>query len=226
MSETIPKTLTSGEFAKIVGVTYQTLQRYDKEGVFSPAIKTQGGWRKYTYDQIAAFHDLRRKRRKAAKNTIVGYIQAPISNPASNLKSRAYIGYSMLSSYVQKQAKAENFESKMILNDEELHSFNGQGFQELLSLVQSGIVSRVILAFDNQFNPSEQSLIDHLCKLNNVSLEIMPEAQRFNLVSARSFDEWKEQVLHLLEQSKDATIPESILLADHLMSILQPPSIQ
>ena len=54
----------------------------------------------------------------------------------------------------------------------------------------------------------------------------MPEAQRFNLVSARSFDEWKEQVLHLLEQSKDTTIPESILLADHLMSILQPPSIQ
>lgn len=225
MSET-PKTLTSNEFAKIVGVTYQTLQRYDKQGIFSPAIKTQGGWRKYTYDQVAAFHDLRRKRRNAPKNTIVGYIHAPISNPASNLKSRAYIGYSLLASYVQKQAKTENFESKMILNDEELHSFNGQGFQELLSLVQSGIISRVILAFDNQFSPSEQSLINHLCTLNNVSLEIMPEAQHFNLVSARSFDKWKEQLGRILEQSKDSTIPESILFADHLISILQPPSNQ
>lgn len=223
MSET-PKTLTSNQFAKIVGVTYQTLQRYDKEGIFNPAIKTQGGWRKYTYDQIAAFHDLRRKRRNAAKNTIVGYIHAPISNPTSNLKSRAYIGYSMLASYVKKQTQLENFESKMILNDEELHSFNGQGFQELLSLVQSGIVSKVILAFDNQFNPSEQSLINHICKLNNTSLEIMPEAQHFNLVSARSFDEWKEQLGRILEQSKDSTIPESILFADHLISILQPSS--
>ena len=40
--------MTVGEVAKKMGVTVRTLQYYDKEGLFSPSGKSEGGRRLYT----------------------------------------------------------------------------------------------------------------------------------------------------------------------------------
>lgn len=40
------------EFAKITGVTRQTLIYYDRIGLFSPAVKEENGYRKYSHSQI------------------------------------------------------------------------------------------------------------------------------------------------------------------------------
>lgn len=46
---------TSGEFAKIAGVTKDTLFHYDKIGIFSPAVKEENGYRYYYIWQLEAF---------------------------------------------------------------------------------------------------------------------------------------------------------------------------
>lgn len=46
---------TTGEFAKLVGVTKHTLFHYDKVGIFSPKIKGENDYRYYSPLQIEAF---------------------------------------------------------------------------------------------------------------------------------------------------------------------------
>lgn len=46
---------TTGEFAKLVGVTKHTLFHYDKVGIFSPKIKGENDYRYYSAFQIEAF---------------------------------------------------------------------------------------------------------------------------------------------------------------------------
>lgn len=46
---------TTGEFAKICGVNKQTLFYYDQEGIFSPDIVGDNGYRYYSYTQIETF---------------------------------------------------------------------------------------------------------------------------------------------------------------------------
>ena len=46
---------TTGEFAAICGVNKQTLFHYDKEGIFSPDVVGDNGYRYYSYTQIESF---------------------------------------------------------------------------------------------------------------------------------------------------------------------------
>lgn len=46
---------TTGEFAKLVGVTKHTLFHYDKVGIFSPKIKGENDYRYYSVFQIESF---------------------------------------------------------------------------------------------------------------------------------------------------------------------------
>ena len=47
---------TTGEFAKLVGVTKHTLFHYDKIGIFSPEIKEDNDYRYYSVFQIEVFY--------------------------------------------------------------------------------------------------------------------------------------------------------------------------
>lgn len=52
MDSRIPKHhFTIGEFSKLTGVPKQTLQFYDKMGIFSPAIRKENGYRYYELEQ-------------------------------------------------------------------------------------------------------------------------------------------------------------------------------
>ena len=47
--------LTTGEFARLAGVTKHTLFYYDEIGLFSPEIKTENGYRYYSVSQLDVF---------------------------------------------------------------------------------------------------------------------------------------------------------------------------
>ena len=50
--------ITAGEAAKKMGVTVRTLQYYDKEGLFSPSAKSEGGRRLYTDKDLIILHQI------------------------------------------------------------------------------------------------------------------------------------------------------------------------
>lgn len=56
MDKNFQNYLTTGEFAKIVGVTKHTLFHYDEIGVFSPELKGENEYRYYSVFQIEPFY--------------------------------------------------------------------------------------------------------------------------------------------------------------------------
>ena len=56
MSKIKQNYFTTGEFAKLVGVTKHTLFHYDKIGIFSPEIKEKNDYRYYSFFQVEAFY--------------------------------------------------------------------------------------------------------------------------------------------------------------------------
>ena len=56
MEEYTPAYFTTGEFAKLCGVTKHTLFHYDNLGIFSPAVRLDNGYRYYTVAQIEVFN--------------------------------------------------------------------------------------------------------------------------------------------------------------------------
>lgn len=47
--------ISTGEFAKLVGVTKHTLFYYDEIGLFSPEVKLENGYRYYSFSQLEVF---------------------------------------------------------------------------------------------------------------------------------------------------------------------------
>ncbi len=56
MSENLRKYFTTGEFAKLCHVKKQTLFHYDEIGLLSPEVKTDKGYRYYSYHQFDVFN--------------------------------------------------------------------------------------------------------------------------------------------------------------------------
>ena len=50
--------MTVGEIAKKMDVTVRTLQHYDREGLLSPSITSEGGRRLYTDKDIVKLHQI------------------------------------------------------------------------------------------------------------------------------------------------------------------------
>ena len=50
--------MTVGEVAKKMDITVRTLQHYDREGVFSPSMISEGGRRLYTDKDIVKLHQI------------------------------------------------------------------------------------------------------------------------------------------------------------------------
>lgn len=55
MNENKQVYFTTGEFAKIVGVSKHTLFHYDKLGIFSPELKGENEYRYYSAFQVEPF---------------------------------------------------------------------------------------------------------------------------------------------------------------------------
>ena len=47
--------ITTGEFARLLGVSKHTLFYYDKIGLFSPEVKGENDYRYYSFSQVEVF---------------------------------------------------------------------------------------------------------------------------------------------------------------------------
>lgn len=59
MAQQQGRDITTGEFAKMLGVNKQTLLHYDDIGLLSPEYKSANGYRKYSYNQFELFYIIR-----------------------------------------------------------------------------------------------------------------------------------------------------------------------
>lgn len=73
-----------GEFAKLIGVTQQTLRNWDKVGKLKPGHKGKSGYRYYSQQQLQYYLGL--KGENPAKRKVVGYCRVSSNKQKDDLE--------------------------------------------------------------------------------------------------------------------------------------------
>lgn len=223
MEQTKEMLLSPKEFGNIVGVSTQTLKRYEKDGDFKPHAVTEKGWRKYTLNQIGEFNRMRRqKKSKHEIHRIVAYIQAVvrefdengqiIQKPIPLPITRAFI---KLSEYLRKRRAGKLVSTETLINNEPLHSFKSEQFTRLCHLIQSDLLDELVLVFTNQFSKSEYELISQLCEQHGITITLIPDAETLKT------DNERQRLIQAVHDFKTSGDLESAIIADSILDLLE-----
>ena len=160
------------EFAKLVGVTAQTLRNYDNNNTFKPAIITPKGHRLYTKEQLNQFYALK-----------VGSIKQLIDDE----KQRLNIGYVRVSSRKQKDDLQRQYNLmeqyllslgkpfKIIKSIGSGINYNNPALEILINEIISENVNKVFVLYKDRLVRFGFDLIKLIAKQYNVEIEVINE---------------------------------------------------
>lgn len=157
--------MSIGKFAKKIGVNVVTLRRMERNGQLKPHYISEGGTRYYSTEQLKQF----------------------IGN---NNQSKLVIGYCRVSTNSQKddlERQIENVKSYMIKNGYQFDvitdigsgiNYNKKGLQELIKKIDNNEISKVVVLYKDRLVRFGYELIEYLCKLHDVEIEIIDNSER------------------------------------------------
>ncbi len=152
---------TIGEFAEKIGKTIQTLRDWDKKGVLKPAYRTQGKHRMYSEEQLCEIL----QRHKPAKRINIGYGRVSAKHQLNDLKRQE----ELLEMYLAKQGS-----SFQIISDIGSGiNYNKKGLKELLKLVATNQVEKVVVVDKDRLLRFGYELVEEFCQLHHTELEIV-----------------------------------------------------
>ena len=156
--------LSIGKTAEFLGVSIQTLRNWDKSGLLMPDKKTQGGARRYSLESLTSFNRSGHKKSNNVKLT-VAYARVPSKNNSEDLARQVEV----LKEYCE--AKSYNYEI--------IHDIGGglnfykKGLKDLVSLISSGKVERLVITHKDRLLKFGSEIIFTLCEANNVELLVI-----------------------------------------------------
>ena len=152
--------LTIKEAADFLGVARSTLRRWDNDGLLVPE-RTEGGHRRYDKKKLISF-----KSKKENKSKItIGYCRVSSHNQKEDLERQI----KNVSSY----CIARGYQYKIIRDIGSGLNYNKKGLKELIELIESREIERIVINYKERLIRYGFELIEQICKLNNVELEII-----------------------------------------------------
>lgn len=156
--------ISIGKFAKMMGVTVTTLRRMHESGELVPAHISRGGTRYYSVNQIKCFENTENN-----SKTVIGYCRVSTPSQKNDLETQI----SNVKAYMY--AKGYNFE---IISDVGSGiNYKKKGLQELIKKINNQEVSRIIILYKDRLVRFGYELIEYLCELNNVSIEVIDNTE-------------------------------------------------
>ncbi|MBM7614558.1 IS607 family transposase [Alkaliphilus hydrothermalis] len=158
--------LTIGKAAKEVGVSVDTLRRWERENKIK-AHRTAGGHRRYDLDEVKNY--INGKKKNAKKITL---IYARVSTPARK---------NDLENQVQKLelfCAAKGWTYKIIKDIGSGLNYNKKGLQELLKLIETNQLERIVLNYKDRLLRFGSEIVFEMCKYHNVEVIVLNETEQ------------------------------------------------
>lgn len=158
--------LTIGKTAKEVGVSIDTLRRWEREGKIKPR-RTVGGHRRYDLDEVKGY--INGKKKNAKKTTL---IYARVSTPARK---------NDLENQVQKLelfCASKGWTYKIIKDIGSGLNYNKKGLQELIKLIETNQLERIVLNYKDRLLRFGSEIIFEMCKYHNVEVIVLNETEQ------------------------------------------------
>ncbi|BAE47831.1 IS607-like element ISCbt4 family transposase [Clostridium botulinum C] len=157
--------MSIGKFAKRVGVNVVTLRRMEAKGEFLPAHVSSGGTRYYSTDQLKYFG----KKRNAHK-LAVGYCRVNTPSQKDDLENQV--------NNVKSYMIAKGYQFEIIKDIGSGINYKKKGLKELIDKINNQEVSRVVILYKDRLIRFGFELIEYLCQINNVELEIIDHSEK------------------------------------------------
>lgn len=160
------KFFSINKFAKLLGVSAQTLRNWDRNGKLSPHHTTSSGYRYYSQEQL---------------NQVL--------NVKPNL-DRITIGYCRVSSHKQKddlERQVENMRTYLVAQGKPFEiitdigsgiNYKKNGLQELISKISQNKVDKVVVFYKDRLLRFGYELVEYFASLYDCSIEIIDNTQK------------------------------------------------
>jgi len=151
-----------GEAAKLLGVSVQTLRKWERTGELSPDRKSQGGTRYYDMDRLLG-------QRKIETDLTIAYARVSSHDQKDDLKRQAQ----RLESYCT--AKGWSFEVIQDLGSG--MNYRKRGLKRLLDLILDRRISRLVLTHKDRLLRFGAELVFTLCEARQVEVVIINQGE-------------------------------------------------
>lgn len=155
------KLLTIGDASKWLGVSPQTLRRWEREGRINPAHRTSGGQRRYDLSDIG--HEKRKKDSPTRKT--IAYARVSSYDQKSDLKRQQ----DMLSMYCASQG----WSFEVIADLGSGMNYRKKGLKKLLEGIIEGRIGRLVLTHKDRLLRFGAELIFSICEEKGVEVVLI-----------------------------------------------------
>lgn len=161
--------MSIGKFAKELGVTPEHVRTMHRTGEVIPARISEKGTRYYSEEQL---RDLKNSRTPQREEKVVAYCRVSTKSQKDDLEKQV----ENVKSYMY--AKGYSFE--VITDIGSSINYKNKGLQELISLIASNQVTKVVVLYKDRLVQFGFELIQLLCDLHDVKIEIIDNSEQSN----------------------------------------------
>ena len=161
--------MSIGKFARELGVTPEHVRTMHRTGEVIPARISEKGTRYYSEEQL---RDLKNSRTPQREEKVVAYCRVSTKSQKDDLEKQV----ENVKSYMY--AKGYSFE--VITDIGSGINYKNKGLHELISLINSNQITKVVILHKDRLVGFGFELIELLCDLHNVKIEIIDNSEQSN----------------------------------------------
>lgn len=161
--------MSIGKFAKELGVTPEHVRTMHRTGEVIPARISEKGTRYYSEEQL---RDLKNSRTPCREEKVVAYCRVSTKSQKDELEKQV--------ENVKSYMYAKGYSFKVITDIGSGINYENKGLRELISLINSNQVTKVVILRKDRLVQFGFELIQLLCDLHDVKIEIIDKSERSN----------------------------------------------
>lgn len=159
--------LAIGKVAEEIGVTLDTLRRWEREGKIKPE-RTSGGHRRYDLDQVLVY--MNEKKNKNIEKVALGYARVSTPSKKDDLERQKQI--------LELYCAAKGLKYKIIEDVGSGLNFEKKGLKELIRLIETNQISHLVLNYKDRLLRFGSEIIFEMCKIRGIEVVILNEDER------------------------------------------------
>jgi putative resolvase len=159
--------LPIGKVAKEIGVTLDTLRRWEKEGKITSE-RTPGGHRRYDLDQVLAY--VNQKRNKTIEKVAVGYARVSTAKKKDDLERQKQVLELYCASKGWKYRILEDIGSGL--------NYDKKGLKELIRLIETNQISHLVLNYKDRLLRFGSEIIFEMCRIRGIEVVVLNEDEQ------------------------------------------------
>ena len=153
------------EFRTILGVSAQTVRNWDISGKLKPHHINANGYRYYSKEQLQNIIC-----NKSNDKYVIGYCRVSSRKQTDDLDRQVDLMNTYLSKYYN--------DFKIIKDIDSGINYNKKGLNELLHLINSEEISKIVILHKDRLLRFGFELIENLCNMHNISIEIIDNSKK------------------------------------------------